>query len=201
MRKFTITMCIIITPWVCAKEQEETFVCMTDIGEYEYQIKGGTSKKIALNSEEEVMVPVDTGQVNHNQIASKKHIKAVESTCNNYAQQTPLAAGGKRMSSVFFELNSFALRTQEKKQLNQLVVRFREQLRPIRVEGHTDSSGSTVANKTLALKRANAVKEYLVRRGYQANLITVFTAGQSSPKYSNKTKDGRKKNRRVEIQI
>lgn len=67
------------------------------------------------------------------------------------------------------------------------------------LNGHTDRSGSAMANLALSQKRADTVKKALVAKGLAAQAISVFAFGESDPKVP--TKDGVKepKNRRVEI--
>lgn len=71
----------------------------------------------------------------------------------------------------------------------------------IRVEGHTDSKGKENKNMELSKKRAEAVKALLVERGVNDARIKVIPFGESKPVADNKTDDGRRKNRRVEIKI
>jgi outer membrane protein OmpA-like peptidoglycan-associated protein len=69
------------------------------------------------------------------------------------------------------------------------------------VEGHTDSVGSVAANDALSLRRANAVREFLVSQGLRASSIDVAGFGASMPSGDNSTVDGRARNRRVDIVI
>lgn len=70
----------------------------------------------------------------------------------------------------------------------------------LRVEGHTDSTGSAALNQTLSQKRADAVRDYLVNSaGVSADQITAVGFGQTRPIASNDTAEGRAKNRRVEF--
>lgn len=71
----------------------------------------------------------------------------------------------------------------------------------ILVEGHTDSVGSDAFNDNLSLKRANAVKTYLIGRGISADKIQVKGFGKKRPIASNDTDFGRSLNRRTEIVI
>lgn len=71
--------------------------------------------------------------------------------------------------------------------------------RQIRIEGHTDSSGSDALNMKLSKQRASAVKQLLVNYGIKASRMTAVGMGESAPIASNKTKAGKAKNRRVEI--
>lgn len=68
------------------------------------------------------------------------------------------------------------------------------------VTGHTDASGSAGYNQKLSVKRAEAVKTYLVGKGIDASRIEATGKGETSPIAPNDTKDGKAKNRRVEIE-
>lgn len=75
------------------------------------------------------------------------------------------------------------------------------ELRPIVVEGHTDSVGSDSNNMKLSQDRANAVRTFLVSKGLPSDKLTAVGKGKSSPIASNDTPDGRANNRRVEIVV
>ena len=70
-----------------------------------------------------------------------------------------------------------------------------------RVEGHTDSVGSEKLNLRLSDSRAISVKDYLVANGVNEFRLSAEGYGESKPIASNKTRDGRKQNRRVEINL
>jgi len=71
----------------------------------------------------------------------------------------------------------------------------------IRVEGHTDAIGRAQFNYRLSVRRAQAVKNYLVARGVDPRRILVYGYGESQPIASNETEFGRRLNRRTEIVI
>jgi len=71
----------------------------------------------------------------------------------------------------------------------------------VSVEGHTDSVGTDAYNQALSLRRANAVKAYLVKQGVSADRLQVRGLGESTPVASNDTNDGRAQNRRVELKV
>ncbi len=71
--------------------------------------------------------------------------------------------------------------------------------RNIRIEGHTDSSGSEDLNEKLSKKRADAVKQLLIQNGIAAERISAIGQGEAHPVASNNTEAGKAKNRRVEI--
>lgn len=65
------------------------------------------------------------------------------------------------------------------------------------VQGHTDNTGSAAANKSLSLKRAQAVVNKLISLGIPAERLTAVGKGQEEPIADNSTEEGRAKNRRV----
>lgn len=69
----------------------------------------------------------------------------------------------------------------------------------IEIRGHTDSVGKYESNMRLSRKRAESVKEYLVRKGIESRRIHAVGFGPSSPVADNRTAAGRAKNRRIEI--
>lgn len=71
----------------------------------------------------------------------------------------------------------------------------------IRVEGHTDSTGSASFNQTLSENRASSVAGYLMQRGVPGNRVESVGYGFTRPIADNATASGRAQNRRVEILI
>ena len=69
------------------------------------------------------------------------------------------------------------------------------------VKGYTDSNGNYEQNKKLSELRADSVKRYFVDQGINFSRIKVFGMGQKNPIGSNKTQEGRRQNRRVEIEV
>jgi len=71
----------------------------------------------------------------------------------------------------------------------------------IDVIGHTDSDGSEEYNQALSIRRANAVKDFMVSEGIDASIIDVSGKGELSPIADNRTREGRALNRRVEVHV
>jgi len=71
----------------------------------------------------------------------------------------------------------------------------------VRIDGHTDSSGSSAHNDTLSLDRANSVKRALQTNIAVTNAIETNGYGQTRPVATNETASGRQENRRVEITL
>jgi OOP family OmpA-OmpF porin len=67
--------------------------------------------------------------------------------------------------------------------------------------GHTDSVGTDAYNQKLSERRAEAVKAYLVSKGIPSSKVTTIGKGETQPVATNKTKEGRQKNRRVDIEF
>jgi len=88
-------------------------------------------------------------------------------------------------------------------QLDQVAKALKDQgdLKPMVVEGYTDSVGSDTTNLKLSKDRADAVRSYLVSKGVPSDKISSVGKGKANPVASNDTADGRANNRRVEIVI
>lgn len=71
----------------------------------------------------------------------------------------------------------------------------------IEIQGHTDSKGSDAYNQTLSEKRAMSVANYLTGKSVNSNRLKIKGFGESLPKYTNDTEEGRAQNRRVEFVI
>ncbi|MCL2874835.1 MAG: OmpA family protein [Betaproteobacteria bacterium] len=71
----------------------------------------------------------------------------------------------------------------------------------VRIDGHTDTTGSVDFNNQLSLRRAQAVADVMVEAGMPAAAITVRGLGSQAPVASNQTAEGRAQNRRVVVVI
>lgn len=69
----------------------------------------------------------------------------------------------------------------------------------VQIDGHTDSVGSPGYNQALSERRANTVKQYLVRKGVDARRVETRAFGLNKPIATNETEEGRAKNRRAEV--
>ncbi|MCP4899016.1 MAG: OmpA family protein [bacterium] len=69
----------------------------------------------------------------------------------------------------------------------------------LRIEGHTDATGSDTHNQSLSERRASSVKDFLAGQGININRIVAVGYGENRPVAENETREGRSKNRRVEI--
>jgi len=71
----------------------------------------------------------------------------------------------------------------------------------IKIDGFTDSKGFSRVNLAVAKKRIQAVKQYLLAQGVNSKLILATAHNEKVARYSNRTAEGRSKNRRVEINL
>ena len=69
----------------------------------------------------------------------------------------------------------------------------------VEIRGYTDNTGSYQGNVNLSKRRAESVKEYLVRNGIAPYRIVTKGFGPEDPIAPNTTRDGRAKNRRIEF--
>jgi outer membrane protein OmpA-like peptidoglycan-associated protein len=81
------------------------------------------------------------------------------------------------------------------------VLKDRPNIRKVRIEGHTDSTGTKQRNMVLGQERADAVMDYLVTAGVEAERLTAQGFGDTVPVADNNTAEGRSRNRRVEFMI
>ncbi len=105
-------------------------------------------------------------------------------------------------SGASFKLGGSTLNAEGKAAVAALLKEFDgETIEAVIVEGHTDDRGPAAFNQKLSEKRAEAVKAELIANGVDASLIKTIGYGESKPVASNATREGRAKNRRVEIKV
>jgi len=116
----------------------------------------------------------------------------------------PVAAASKvtYAADAFFDFDKSVLKAAGKAKLDDLVSKVKAiNLEVIIAVGHTDSVGADAYNQKLSVARAEAVKAYMVSKGIERNRVYTEGKGEKQPVADNKTKDGRAKNRRVEIEV
>jgi OOP family OmpA-OmpF porin len=105
-------------------------------------------------------------------------------------------------ADAFFDFDKSVIKPEGKAKLDDLADKVKAiNLEVIIAVGHTDSVGSDAYNQKLSLRRSQAVKAYLVSKGIDKTRIYTEGKGEKQPVADNKTKEGRAKNRRVEIEV
>jgi outer membrane protein OmpA-like peptidoglycan-associated protein/Tol biopolymer transport system component len=106
------------------------------------------------------------------------------------------------LRNIFFDFNKALLRSESELELERLV-RFMGEYPEISVEisGHTDSEGDDEYNMKLSLKRAEAVYDYLIRKGISKDRLIPKGYGKTQPLATNETEEGRQINRRTAVTI
>ena len=118
------------------------------------------------------------------------------------APQPPAATKVTYAADAFFDFDKSALKPEGKAKLDDLVGKVKGiNLEVIIAVGHTDSIGTDAYNQRLSVRRAEAVKAYLVSKGIEKNRVYTEGKGEKQPVADNKTAEGRAKNRRVEIEV
>ncbi len=103
---------------------------------------------------------------------------------------------------IFFEQNSNNLSEKAIEKLDRVFeILIKNPNTEITLNGYSDSTGSASYNEMISEIRANAVKSYLVGKGVEPSRILAFGHGSQKTIASNRTADGRRLNRRVEIEL
>ncbi len=106
------------------------------------------------------------------------------------------------VNNVLFKVHKATLMPSSLKELRRAVKLLRENPgKKIEISGHTDSTGKRKYNFYFSRKRAEVVKNFLIKHGISPKRLTIRGAGTDEPIATNKTKAGRAKNRRVEFKV
>ncbi len=118
------------------------------------------------------------------------------------AAPVPTAEKVTFAADAFFDFDKATLKPEGKAKLDDLASKLNSlNLEVIIAVGHTDSVGSDAYNQKLSIRRAEAVKGYLVNKGVDAKRVYTEGKGEKQPVATNKTAAGRAQNRRVEIEV
>ncbi len=107
---------------------------------------------------------------------------------------------GKIALYINFEKGKAALSKESYGNIEEIVKLLQENpFLKLNIEGHTDNTGTPVQNKLLSEKRAEAVKEAIVKQGINPDRLNAIGWGQEKPIAENSSEEGMRKNRRVEL--
>lgn len=114
----------------------------------------------------------------------------------------PMATKVTYGADAFFDFDKSMLKPEGMAKLDDLASKIGGiTLEVVIAVGHTDSTGPAAYNEKLSMARAEAVKAYLVSKGIESNRVYTEGKGEASPVADNMTREGRAKNRRVEIEV
>ncbi len=106
------------------------------------------------------------------------------------------------LNNIFFDFDKSELKTSSYPELNRILdFMNKEKIEIILIKGHTDSVGPDDYNLALSGRRAKAVMDFFIRSGISRDRLAYKAFGETEPKVSNETEDGRSQNRRVEFEI
>ena len=114
----------------------------------------------------------------------------------------PVAEKVTFAADVLFDFDKSVIKPEGRSKLDDISAKAKGvNLEVVIAIGHADSIGSDAYNQRLSVRRAESVKAYLVSKGVEANRVYTEGKGEKQPVADNKTRDGRAKNRRVEIEV
>jgi len=106
------------------------------------------------------------------------------------------------LTNLFFDTGKAELRPESNGELDRMVLTFNENPGLVlEIGGHTDNVGSDASNIKLSQDRADSVREYFIGKGIEPDRIQSKGYGETKPKSTNDTEEGRQINRRVEFKI
>ena len=105
------------------------------------------------------------------------------------------------VDDINFDFNSSDIREESYGYLDKLASTLVRMNAYVEVKGHTDNVGTDEVNMRISRQRAKAVLDYLVEQGVNPNKISYSFYGSTRPLVSNETLEGRRINRRVEVEI
>jgi OOP family OmpA-OmpF porin len=118
------------------------------------------------------------------------------------AAPKPVAEKVTFAADVLFDFDKSVIKPDGRSKLDDLANKMRSiNLEVVIAIGHADAIGSDAYNQALSVRRAEAVKAYLVSKGLEGNRVYTEGKGEKQPVADNKTADGRAKNRRTEIEV
>ena len=118
------------------------------------------------------------------------------------APPPPAAVKVTYAADTFFDFDKAVIKPEAKAKLDDLAQKVKGiNLEVIIAVGHTDSTGPDAYNQKLSVRRAEAVKAYLMSKGIDKNRVYTEGKGEKQPVADNRTAEGRAKNRRVEIEV
>ncbi|MFZ6011261.1 MAG: OmpA family protein [Bacteroidota bacterium] len=169
----------------------------TGSGVFEFEVTSKTAKDYRLSVELE-------DYVFQNQNVKIQGATTEDKTINRTIELRKLAKGvSSILHNLYFDFDKATFKTESYGELNKLEAMLRQNERlTVEIGGHTDAVGTKAYNLFLSRKRAEAVKDYLTKKGIDARRINAVGYGKTKPLASNDDEsEGRELNRRVEFKV
>jgi outer membrane protein OmpA-like peptidoglycan-associated protein len=166
-------------------------------GVYEFTIKDSKAKDYRLSVE-------SNGYIFQNQTVKIQGATTQEKTLTRTVEMRKVVVFATSiLRNLYFDFDKATFKTESYTELNKLEQMMRQnESMIIEIAGHTDAVGTLAYNKFLSQKRAEAVKDYLTKKGIDSRRIKAVGYGKSKPLVSNDDEeDGRELNRRVEFKV
>ena len=144
------------------------------------------------------------GFVFYNQNSTIQGASDQERTVNRTIEMRRLSVGvSSILRNLYFDFDKASFKTESYPELNKLEsMLVQNSGMVVEIAGHTDAVGTKEYNQQLSLRRAQAVKDYLTKKGVDSRRIKPVGYGKSKPLASNDDEEGgRELNRRVEFKV
>lgn len=170
-----------------------------ETGEYEIHLPGGQLYGVRAEAD---------GHISENQSLDLKDVKQDGVTRNQDMRLEPIEVAKIEpdatinLNNIFFDFDQATLKSESFPELNRIVTLMGDKpTLEVEISGHADATGPEAYNLGLSERRAKSVVRYLTDKGVSQDRIKVSFFGETKPVETNETKEGRRKNRRVEFKI
>ncbi|GAA8181370.1 outer membrane protein Omp18 [Helicobacter pylori] len=116
-------------------------------------------------------------------------------------EEKPAVESGTIIASIYFDFDKYEIKESDQETLDEIVQKAKENHMQVLLEGNTDEFGSSEYNQALGVKRTLSVKNALVIKGVEKDMIKTISFGETKPKCTQKTRECYKENRRVDVKL
>jgi outer membrane protein OmpA-like peptidoglycan-associated protein len=167
------------------------------------------SKKTTADGTFQVLLPKgQTYKIKYQAFLKSKESSSIEIPDQPGYMEATLTVEMENVKEMTFELDvhfdvaKASIKPESFKVMDELVLAMQRQPETkVELAGHTDSDGDDAANLLLSQQRADAVKDYLVRKGIASSRISTVGYGERKPVASNQNEAGKARNRRTEVRV
>ncbi|WP_025450715.1 OmpA family protein [Helicobacter pylori] len=116
-------------------------------------------------------------------------------------EKKPAIESGTIIASVYFDFDKYEIKESDQETLDEIVQKAKENHMQVLLEGNTDEFGSSEYNQALGVKRTLSVKNALIVKGVEKDMIKTISFGETKPKCVQKTRECYRENRRVDVKL